>query len=224
MNKCENCEVEHDGEYGSGRFCSSTCAKGFSTKGKRSLINDKVKLKLTIDPYKKICKQCQMQFETKNKRLLFCSNSCSGTYKGQDKNIKRKLSLAAKKNVKNGTHVGWQSRKIRSYAELFFEKVLNNNQLIFSTEYKISKKLLGIECNSNYFLDFYFEDKKIDLEIDGKQHSYPDRIASDEIRDAALKRYGIEVYRIKWKNPNNKQNKQYIKTEINNFLNFYKFL
>lgn len=29
---CENCGKEHDGSYGSGRFCSKECAKGFSTK------------------------------------------------------------------------------------------------------------------------------------------------------------------------------------------------
>ena len=29
---CENCGKEHDGSYGSGRFCSKKCAKSFSTK------------------------------------------------------------------------------------------------------------------------------------------------------------------------------------------------
>ena len=29
---CENCGKEHDGNYGSGRFCSKECAKSFSTK------------------------------------------------------------------------------------------------------------------------------------------------------------------------------------------------
>ena len=42
MNKCENCGTNHDGEYGSGRFCSSKCARGFSTKFKREEINEKV--------------------------------------------------------------------------------------------------------------------------------------------------------------------------------------
>ena len=42
---CENCKNEHDGQYGSGRFCSSKCARGFSTKEKRSLINEKVSKK-----------------------------------------------------------------------------------------------------------------------------------------------------------------------------------
>ena len=43
---CENCEKEHDGSYGSGRFCSSKCARGFSTKAKRKEINEKLSKKL----------------------------------------------------------------------------------------------------------------------------------------------------------------------------------
>lgn len=46
MRKCENCDKEHDGSYGSGRFCSSECARGFSTKAKRSEINTQVSKKL----------------------------------------------------------------------------------------------------------------------------------------------------------------------------------
>ncbi len=44
---CEYCSNDHDGSYGSGRFCSSKCSKGFSTKSKRSEINEIVKSKLT---------------------------------------------------------------------------------------------------------------------------------------------------------------------------------
>lgn len=43
---CENCNIEHDGTYGSGRFCSSKCAKSFSTKNKRKEINQKISKKL----------------------------------------------------------------------------------------------------------------------------------------------------------------------------------
>lgn len=39
---CENCQRDHDGLYGSGRFCSCKCARGFSTKEKRQEINEKV--------------------------------------------------------------------------------------------------------------------------------------------------------------------------------------
>jgi 5-methylcytosine-specific restriction endonuclease McrA len=43
---CENCGNDHDGNYGSGRFCSSRCARGFSTSVKRNEINEKVSKKL----------------------------------------------------------------------------------------------------------------------------------------------------------------------------------
>lgn len=39
--KCESCDAEHDGTYGSGRFCGSKCARGFSTKKDREAINQK---------------------------------------------------------------------------------------------------------------------------------------------------------------------------------------
>lgn len=45
--KCNNCECEHDGSYGSGRFCSLKCARGFSTKAKRKEIAKKISLTLT---------------------------------------------------------------------------------------------------------------------------------------------------------------------------------
>ena len=40
--KCEKCGRDHDGNYGSGRFCSSGCAKSFSTAHDRKAINAKV--------------------------------------------------------------------------------------------------------------------------------------------------------------------------------------
>lgn len=43
---CENCDKEHDGSYGTGRFCQTKCARGFSTKIKRQEINQKVSTKL----------------------------------------------------------------------------------------------------------------------------------------------------------------------------------
>ena len=45
--KCENCNNEHSGTYGSGRFCTTKCARGFSTKNKRVEINNKVSAKMT---------------------------------------------------------------------------------------------------------------------------------------------------------------------------------
>jgi 5-methylcytosine-specific restriction endonuclease McrA len=39
---CEKCQKEHDGSYASGRFCSSFCARSYSSFEKREEINRKV--------------------------------------------------------------------------------------------------------------------------------------------------------------------------------------
>ena len=46
MPSCENCTADHDASYGSGRFCSSKCARAFSTKARRTEINQRVSAKL----------------------------------------------------------------------------------------------------------------------------------------------------------------------------------
>jgi very-short-patch-repair endonuclease len=57
------------------------------------------------------------------------------------------------------------------------------------------------------------------LEIDGKQHKY--RKEHDDERDKLLNEYGYIVYRIKWKNINTEMGKEYIKNEIDKFMEFY---
>lgn len=52
---CENCGKEHDGSYGSGRFCSKECARAFSTKNSKGQLKEakcidcgKIKLIITM--------------------------------------------------------------------------------------------------------------------------------------------------------------------------------
>lgn len=96
MMKCENCAKKHDGNYASGRFCSSVCARSFSTKEKRSEINKKVSSKLSgrklsVEHRNKslkilgvkprplrsiICHGCGIRFETKSESRKYCSYDC----------------------------------------------------------------------------------------------------------------------------------------------------
>jgi len=77
--KCEKCNKEHDGSYGSGRFCSAQCARGFSTKEKREEINKKVSLKLGGLKKKKYCVQCGKEiFKGK-----YCDRECWLLYKAK---------------------------------------------------------------------------------------------------------------------------------------------
>ena len=103
--------------------------------------------------------------------------------------------------------------------------MLENNNIPFEGPNYVIKQIdLGVpNClpSSCYFLDFKIGN--IDLEIDGKQHwLLEDRIKSDKIRDERLTKAGYIVYRIKWKEINSYEGKQYIKEEINKFFEFYK--
>ena len=65
------------------------------------------------------------------------------------------------------------TRNISSFAEKFWERVLDNNGISYTREFRFVK----------YFLDFKIEVGNIvlDLEIDGHQHIY--RVEHDKQRD-----------------------------------------
>jgi hypothetical protein len=166
---------------------------------------------------KKISKQVNKKSE---KECVICNSNFLGTKKARtcSKECSNQLQRnIVNKKILNGTHKGWTTRNISSYPEDFFKKVLDNLEIKFDFNFPVSKSSLGIEEDrSNYFLDFFIQigERRIDLEIDGKQHEYPDRKESDQRRDLSLLKSGYEVYRIKWKNPVNDKNKDYIKGEI----------
>lgn len=116
--------------------------------------------------------------------------------------------------MSEGRHQGWKNRNITSYPEKFWINVLQNNKIGYRREDFSNKK---------YFLDFLLEknDKKIDLEIDGKQHLYKDRKESDKKRDLYLKELGYIVYRIPWNEINTEKGKKLMATKIETFLTFY---
>lgn len=147
-------------------------------------------------------------------------------YDENGKSIPSKKRIQASKTaqqqlVENGNHKGWQSRNIISYPERFWMEVLKNNNIDYSFNHVVNKKThLGLDDISNYFLDFLIGEK-LDLEIDGKQHKYPERAESDKIRDEILSKNGYIVYRIEWNEINSEEGKQLMKEKIDKFLDFY---
>lgn len=153
----------------------------------------------------KLCKNCS-KILCKHNKSGYCFTCVRQTLEYKER--QRQIQL---EKVANGTHKGWSTRNIKSYAEIFFENVLINNHICFEREKKVGK----------YFLDFVIG--MLDLEIDGKQHEYVDRKKSDLARDEYLRKQGYFVYRIKWNEINTIEGKEMMKAKIDLFLNFYEF-
>jgi len=87
--KCENCGKEHNGEYGSGRFCSKSCSISFGNKlrNRTKDINKKISESLhqyyVNNPkikkeYKYVCEKCNKEFTLDHKikkgQHIYCEN------------------------------------------------------------------------------------------------------------------------------------------------------
>lgn len=227
---CENCHKEfiiisRPKLKSKRKFCSRSCATSFANKqrqGQKRSAQSIIKQKDSAKKFwqsengyllkKQRSEIAKKQSSTSEAKKQFQERICS-----VNKNIeKRKQTI--KEKVARGEWNTWKTRNIRSYPELYVENILLNNNLKFEIEKPITKKELSIGQYGSYFLDFYFENKKINLEIDGSQHQQPERKKSDKIRDNALQKLGIKVVRIKWRNLKNKKERNKFIKEINNFI------
>lgn len=231
---CKNCGkkftvIEEETKFpikGDKYFCCRSCANtryhSEETKQKikdtlhKGIKQHKYKLANQYGEYiygirKCICKYCNTEFES-DKFQKYCSDDC------RQKSISEQMSLIRQNEIQNGTFKGWASRNITSYSEKFWKTVLDNNDI----KYKLNFPIKQDDKLYNYFLDFYINinNRKIDLEIDGKQHKYKDRQESDIKRDIYIKSKGIEVYRIEWNEINSDKGKLLMKEKINKFLEY----
>jgi very-short-patch-repair endonuclease len=135
-------------------------------------------------------------------------------FKGKKHTIKSKdkMRKSALNAFQKGIHSTWKTRNIKSYPELYFEAVLKDQNIF--------EQCIVEHYIKPYFLDFYFPEKQINLEIDGGQHKY--RQESDKRRDKYLTSLGIKVFRIDWRNPKTTEGKEYINNKIKEFLKFIK--
>lgn len=218
MNKCLQC-----GKDTKSKFCNKSCAAKYNnahrapmsdeTKQKiASGVKQTAKIKYESNPQHCCCVVCGKMFERPRLKSgrLSCTKVCSNECHSQLKIMNGKQTYEKVKS--EGRFKGWQSRNITSYPERFWKRVLDNNNIPYKFNYHFDK----------YFLDFYIEidNRKIDLEIDGKQHKYIERFESDKVRDEFVKSRNIEVYRIDWNEINSIEGKNTMKNKIDKFLSF----
>ena len=219
--KCENCGNEHDGSYGSGRFCSKECRGAFvqkcETKHKRG------------EPWK--CDQCGMEF--KSRSLMYKHKHQnhpkrgpswnSGLTKDIDSRIAKGVETR-KKHIANGSVVNYWTgkslpREMRkkisdsmkkahaegrahnigecrwnnepSWPEKWFMQVIANE---FADKNYVRERPFH-----RFSLDFAWEHKKKCIEIDGKQHEvFQEQIERDLRKNELLKKDGWQLLRLRW--------------------------
>lgn len=81
---CENCGSNHDGSYGSGRFCSTKCARSFSSRNidHRSLVKDATCPKCGREH--KICLQASPKITLCNSCINYTRNKSSNGVKQEN--------------------------------------------------------------------------------------------------------------------------------------------
>lgn len=209
---CEKCDKEHDGKYGSGRFCSRQCANSRDRSVETRLKIGRALTKLEILSI--ICQTCGKIFETKNKKRTSCSMYC---FNNREFSIetREKISKAARisannRYARNDQSIGWKTRHktARSYPEIYFKNFLDFAGLKYEPEFPAGR----------FFIDFAFIDKKIALEIDGRRHHDIDVKLKDDRKDAYLESHGWRVFRIKWRNPKSEPGKRYLEEKKKEFV------
>jgi len=209
---CENCENEHDGTYGSGRFCSTKCARGFSTKAKRKEINERVSKKLRRKPKK--CAQCKVLFISKSR---CCSRSCANRYNFNPDNplYEHNMNKARRRGQKSAVVQAANRRSkneicFAEYCKSHFDNVLTNEQMFngWDADVILPDLKVAILWNGKWHYEEIMEGTSL------KQIQNRDRIKLKEIRKA-----GYEPYVIK---DMGKHNPQFVKEQFETFLSHVK--
>ena len=207
-------------KYGSGRFCSKICGCSHRhlSENSRKKISETLKAHFEKTTNKKEPPKCSICGKPlkKQPKTGLCQDCLRYTEEGRK--IRSDISQKSQKNIiAEGRHKGWQPRNIKSKSEEYFAQILDTYKIEYKREFPVK------HINQNYLLDFFIckNNKLVDVEIDGKQHNYKDRIKLDKIRDEFLQQKGYIIYRIKWPYRNSVNSQQLIKNNIDNFISFY---
>ena len=226
---CEFCGQEHNGEYGSGRFCSKSCRMKY--------IASKVKNHKCNWPHHDAnnnwkCRICNKIFRTR-KEMTEHRNNIHGKVKQWNKGLKnetseslKKASETYKKHIKEGLIIPYQLGKpipeeVKKKISYSMKKAHEEKRAYYIGK---KEKLNGgmsypemwfenviidrfenknFEYNfhvGSYYLDFAWVECKKCIEIDGEQHYRFERhIKHDKIRDEYLKSLGWIILRLPWK-------------------------
>ena len=189
-NTCDFCDRVLAFEARHSRFCSHSCSAK-KTNDERDYSTFRSGPKPGTKPkerpkYTKI-KQCVVCSRYHPRYGETCGDEC----------LSNLLSTKAIDCIKKKRRSNFRRDK-KSYLEDSFEKwlVAEKFQSRYESEYTIRNHITG----KWYFVDFYFPDHNLIVELDGKQHEKPSHKQADMIRDEFITYHlGIDVFRISHK-------------------------
>ena len=157
-HKCLNCGKQLQNIKT--KFCNHSCSTQFNNK-KRESFSEKTKQKISdsVKKYYKYKKDKEKRLNDCKKRFCNCgknigyfnkSGMCRECFNNSGKR-KELGKISYQKVLAEGKFVGWKTRNITSYAEQFWQKVLDNNKISYTREFVVK---YGKKANEHYFLDF----------------------------------------------------------------------
>jgi hypothetical protein len=194
-------------EFPQKKTCSDECYKKYRsnankrpmTEQRRKNIKDAVSNYYKDIPKKaKKCKNCNKELPI-GFQESYCNDTCVSEAKTK---TSKKLSNSLKKAFQEGRHLGneYRNRKNKSFLERSFIDYLG--RYFPEVEYEFNKIIRITDENNNfirnYFIDFYFPNQNIGIELDGIQHEQSKEY--DTNRDIIIeKTYNIPIIRISYK-------------------------
>jgi len=130
----------------------------------------------------KWCKNIVIWNEITKGSKIYCSKKCCMDFKSSSQTNRLKNDVFYRSKLGRGK---------KSYMESSFEEWLIQHKVNFITE----KHFYNFTLNKNYFVDFYFPDLNLVIELDGNQHLKTKEL--DKLRDEYLTTYyGLNILRI----------------------------
>ena len=205
--KCKTCGKDHDGTFGTGKYCSRSCAntRTHSKETKEKIGKSLIKKSTYVI---KNCEQCGKPWKSLRRRnRRFCSPSCSTTW--VNLNTNRSINAGRKSaEVQKETRRSKNEKLFAELCEKEFENVLTNEPMFngWDADVILTEEKVAVLWNGPWHY------KKITEAHSVKQVQNRDKIKIKEIKNSGFIPYTIKDM--------GKFNEPFVKKEFEKFKQY----
>jgi endogenous inhibitor of DNA gyrase (YacG/DUF329 family) len=205
--KCEACGKQHDGQYGSGRFCSAKCARGYSTKAKRNEINTRV-AKTLRDKYGSdsmlVCPTCGRAKVGKSciiNNRTYCSRKCQSDDRREHVTRARsERAIAAgcgghRKNAGRGKKGTYRGMYFQSSWEFYWIVYAMDHGVEFERNKRGFVYIDEEGTERKFYPDFYIPSRDLYLEVKGWRNANRMELKKQQFQGRMYVQYSVHKER-----------------------------